>query len=590
VALAGSTVASTTMQYDEFTDLLIASSLAQHPLTGSIQDPSQARLPMYITAAASLITEPSAPVRAPEDVLHLSRWLSIFATVLAIWGTYILGAALFDRRTGLVGASLFAFSPYVLHFGRDAMTQGDAFTAAAVVFAVVSFVWFDRERSTSALVALSLSLAIAISSKFYLVVLVVAFIAYHGIVERAGSLRRLEEPAAAESAPVWSFMARAMLAGALSLLALLVSLHRTGQPPDSRRLLAWTGLGMLLFALLCVVSCVWTAIRVIRSRPAESAAGSLRWPLAAAWSAILPLTLAGTLVLFPAHTLNQSIVPSLLERATTMDGTGRLFTQAGEAVRLHLAILLFKLGLPLGILTCAAMVWAGYGARANRGVLLIVLILALYVLLLAALPLQQPFWLMSVYPLIVSMLGAFIVHMLRAARGTRWRPALLFALTGAFIWLAMSLVRVYPVFGYYGYETIGTRWLGADSRGYRAPIVVTNDGSTEALLWLQLHAPVGSVVLSYLNDIHVVSHLETREAFRFELRHVLRFAGRRASQEDLVTSDYAVVRLVDDFGPPSPLTDPAFIRQFGIEPVHEIYRGRGIYRMPVMRIYQNTGI
>ena len=97
-------------------------------------------------------------------------------------------------------------------------------------------------------------------------------------------------------------------------------------------------------------------------------------------------------------------------------------------------------------------------------------------------------------------------------------------------------------------------------------------------------------MLSYLNDIHLISHLETGEEFQFELRHVLRFAGRRASQEDLVTSDYAVVRLVDDFGPPSPLNDPAFIRRFGIEPVHEIYRGRGIYRMPAMRIYENTGI
>ena len=122
-----------------------------------------------------------------------------------------------------------------------------------------------------------------------------------------------------------------------------------------------------------------------------------------------------------------------------------MFAQAGEAVRFYLAILLFKLGLPLGILTCAAMVWAACGARANRGVRLIFVILAFYVVLLAALPLQQPFWLMSVYPLIVSMLAAFIVQMLRAARGTRWRPALLFALTGAFMWLAMSLVRVYPV-------------------------------------------------------------------------------------------------------------------------------------------------
>jgi hypothetical protein len=186
-------------------------------------------------------------------------------------------------------------------------------------------------------------------------------------------------------------------------------------------------------------------------------------------------------------------------------------------------------------------------------------------------------------------LAGFIVHACRASRARRWRPALLFALTGAFAWLLISTLRVYPNFGYYGYETVGKRWLGAESRGYRAPVVVTNDGSTDALNWLEYNAPAGSVVLSYLNDNHLLDYFHSSGSLPFDLRHVNRLPDRRPSHNDLSSSEYAIVRLVDDFGPPTPIRDAEFLKRFGRHPVHEIYRGRGIYRMPVMRIYRRLG-
>ena len=587
IVLAGSTVRSSTVQYDEFTDLLIASSLAQHPLMGNDLDPSQARLPMYATAAASLLARPFLKNSSPIDLLYLSRWLSILMTTLAVVGTYYLGLRLFDRQVGLLAATLFAFSPYVLDFGRNALTQGDAFTAAAVVLVLSAFIAFEGGRSTASLVAFAISLSLAISTKFHLIVLIPALITYQFLAARwiPGNGTRIRRPIAHNLRRTWTLIVLAAYTGIVSLLAIVFVVSKAGQPAHVRRLLASGGLGLWTTGLLGIAACVAVAVRNHFSCRTNSDE-CVRWHAVPAWVAILPLALAGSLVLLPAHTLNSSIVPSLVDRFMTMDGTGRLFDQVGDAARLNIGILLLKLGLPFGLLTVAALVWAACTATRHEGKLLIVVNLTCYFLLLLALPLQQPFWLMSMYPLITLILGGFIAHLYRESRTRRRRLALQFALTGAFAWLFLSLVRLYPTFGYYGWETVGADWLGEESRGYRAPIVVTNDGSVDALEWLESNAPTGSVVLSYLNDNHLLDYIDASTDLPFDLRHVNRLPSRRASREDLLSSEYAVVRLVDDFGPATPVEDPAFLRYFGHRPVHEIFRGRGIYRMPVLRIYR----
>jgi hypothetical protein len=91
LALTGSSIDIMTIQYDEFTDLLIASSLSQNPLVGSTHDADQARLPMYFTAVAYRILQGMKPNAELLDVLPVSRWISIVMTVLAIPATFTLG-------------------------------------------------------------------------------------------------------------------------------------------------------------------------------------------------------------------------------------------------------------------------------------------------------------------------------------------------------------------------------------------------------------------------------------------------------------------------------------------------------------------
>ena len=117
-------------------------------------------------------------------------------------------------------------------------------------------------------------------------------------------------------------------------------------------------------------------------------------------------------------------------------------------------------------------------------------------------------------------------------------------------------------------------------------MVVTNDGSTEAIDWLRKNAPAGSVVLSYLNDIHIINYLAGRQEFSFELKHALKYQTDGEVGPQLKKADFVVVRLINDLGVPSPVNDATFRARFASAPVYQIFRGRGVYRMPVIQIYQ----
>jgi hypothetical protein len=132
--------------------------------------------------------------------------------------------------------------------------------------------------------------------------------------------------------------------------------------------------------------------------------------LDSAWLTLLPLTLAIVLALFPAHIFNPEVLSSLLERFVTMDGNTDLVATSIDSIKLYIGVLLFKLGILLGLLTFFALAWGLRQAFRSKAFLLITSVFIYYGLLLAILPLQQPFWLMSVYPLILISLSVFIVQ------------------------------------------------------------------------------------------------------------------------------------------------------------------------------------
>ncbi len=587
LVLAGSTVRLKTIQYDEFTDLVIADRLSQRPLSGHSFDGSQARFPMYISAVAQRIAQLANPDIELLDMLTTSRWISILMTILAIWGTYILGSRLFNPPVGLVAAILFTFSPFVLEFGRDALTQGDAFTTPAVVFSLITFWRFNKKRTTFWLVAFSFCLALAIAAKFFLVVLIPALITFqvfaaiimsrqHPIGPEA--LNEKEEMTAVD----WPFTFLAVGTGLFTLIALVLALLRDGQSPGLNQaartawVIALSGICLSFFVVLK---------NIINWRFNTKNPGTY-WDLSKSWLAILPLSFAMALALFPAHIFNPFVLPILFERFVTLDGNSDILATAVVSAKLYLGLVLFKLGLPFGIATIFALLWIVRKSVKNKKILLITVTLAFFGLLLAILPLQQPFWLMSVYPLIVLALSAVIIQGLTTLKNRKiclaWAGYIAFAAA----WLIVGIIQVYPTFGFYGYETVGEEWLGLKSRGFRAVVGITNDGSTEAIDWLRQNVSAESEVISYLNDVHIINYLQNTQPFPFKFTQNLQLQSENERYERLATADFVVIHTINNNSSFPLPTHPDFTSQFGSDPTHQIVRGRGVYQMPVIQIYQ----
>ena len=591
VAVASNTVGMATVQWDEFTDLVIASQLSQHPLGGHSWDGSQARFPMYATAVAHRIMQTVNPNLDLLKTLPVSRWLSVFMTVLAIWGTFILGDRLFNAATGVLAAILFTISPYVLHFGQTALTQGDAFTPAAVVFTLIAFEQFTNKRTTIWLVGFSFCLALTIAAKFFLAALIPALMTYHLLLELSKRYRKpdpLADPIQLEKTREdWPYTSLALSTGIFALLAMIFAFQRFDQPPGAYQQFTLTARLIWGVALLGVFFCLSFAIKSYRERQSSSLPKAY-WRLGTAWLVALPLTVAITLALFPAHIFNPFVLSSLSERFVTMDGNSALLATSLDSIKLYLGLLLFKLGLPFGFTIFVALAWVIRKSLLKRSFLLITVVLLYYGLLLVILPLQQPFWLMSVYPLIVIALSAIIIFGLTNIKNAKLRWAWLGYIAGAFAWLFFGLVQVYPTFGFYGYELVGERWLGNLSLGHRALVVVTNDGSVEAIDWLRQHVDAGSSVISYLDDPHIINYFESIQPFEFDFQHALQYQEEDDLNKDLVKADFVVVRTIADNRFFAPVADAAFIQRFGTEPVYEIFRGRGVYRMPIIQIYQRV--
>jgi hypothetical protein len=487
-----------------------------------------------------------------------ARIVSIVVGTSTIVMTFVMGRRWFSGAVGILAAGLLTISPYFIGFSRTAMTEGDAFCPLLVLVVLLTFEEYVRWRDSRRMLMFAVTLGLALATKFYLVFLVPALLACD-LVQRwtqpRGEGDRWE--ARHSSMLVW-------IAAALMLELIAIGAAQTRHTPLSIVLWAVGLLGGVLASRQLIVR------------------GAMRWPVLATWPAILALAATVCFAVVPAHVLQPAVIRTLGARLLGWDGLppGALFA---DHVRLYSGILLLKLGMPLGILSVAALIWAGFRAMRNSVIRLGIVVLGVYIMLLTSLPLRQPFYLMSVYPLLALLLGGFIVevtHVLwnRAALRCLW----IALVTASFLWLIWGHVSVYPEFGLYGYETIGNRWLGAESRGYRNIIQVTNDGTEDALRWLIDHLPAGARVGSYLLDYHVIEAFIDQHSLPFELltRHQESDWTRRSIIE---STDYLLESLNNVLDED---TLPVESRIAAFELIHTVWRGRGQYRMPMVQIYK----
>lgn len=542
----------------ETSDYHAAVGLLEHPLTGNGIDGPQARLPMYLTAAVFALTGPA---------LAVARAVAIVFSTAAIVLTYVAGRAWFNRSAALLAAALLALAPYYLNFGRYAFTEGDAFCPLPVLLLLLAYISYLRRRDTPRLLLLAAALALAVAGKFHHLFLIPPLILCDYIELRAQPVRgRL--PESRRGLYLWA-------AGtlALQMLAVLLTQIGLGRPA----LVCW-GLGLLVLL-------IGFAAGLRRSVGLGDKQNGAYWTTLFAWLVILPAAGAACLALFPEHALNAEI-PRAMYRHLFHRPEHLPVTPFVDPARLYLGIILIKVGPLLGLTTLAALVWAWWRAPREPISRVLAATVIFYILFLTTRYMPQTSHLMSIYPVIILVSAAFMVWAYQALRFRKLLQSacVAWSATGV-LFLLWGAASVYPEFGYYGYTITGDRWLGAESRGYRNLIQVTNDGTVDALAWCAAQVPAGSRVVSYLWDERVID--DYVDAHRPDYELVRRHAGEhKAPGPPIDDADYLLLSLnnevtYDDLPPAD-----KFINWFDPVPVHVVRRGRGPYRMGVVMIYQ----
>lgn len=313
------------------------------------------------------------------------------------------------------------------------------------------------------------------------------------------------------------------------------------------------------------------------------ARGLMRWPTSTGWLVVLPVAAAVCLAICPAHVLQPEVARALV-RAVVHPVQAEAMTRFVDPVRLYLGIIVIKMGVPLGLLTLAAIIWAILRSVDNEGLSILSAVTVLYILLLTVLPARQTYYLMSIYPPMVLLLAAFILQVGRRLHGhDRLMSAWVALVVTSCLYLAWGTFRTYPEFGYYGHALIGNKWLGAESRGYRNLVQVTNDGTYDALAWLDAHVPPGRRVVSYLWDDHVIDEFQQahRPLYQLVRRNAMDARNRPPEIDD---ADFVVVGLNNEVSYHDMPSERELLAQF--TPVHAIGRGRGMSRMPVISIFE----
>ncbi len=456
--------------WDEPIDRAIAAGLRDHPLIGGqpVLDPSQTRLPMYVNAIASAISGRSD--------LAFSRGVSLCAGAITVLATALLGARLFGPMAGFLAALLLGLSPYFLAYSRVAMTEGDVFLACFMTLAVWAFMRHLERPTPANWLTAAVLLAMALGAKAFAIVLLPVFAVMLFSVPRRISLEASAKPGECRR------LHRLLAIDATVTTGVCVSAAFSRHAAVA----GWAVLALLWLA---------TVVTILRMR-------TLPW---GRLSRLVGLAiLAGTTfcVLMPVHLIEPEIVREFGRRLLGWHADVASISFA-DHLRLYSGILLIKMTVPLGILTACGL---GYGivrARQETAWRICVLTFLLFVAGLCLLPLRQSFYLMGVYPLVAIIAAGFAVCIGRRLRklgqgGLAVGWAILLACSVSY--LGWNVYQAYPYFNLFGYETVGNRWLGAESRGYRNLIQTPSDGVESLIRWITEdgHVRPGSRVVSFL--------------------------------------------------------------------------------------------
>jgi hypothetical protein len=544
--------------WDEQVDHDIAVDLRDHPLGGSAAplDASQTRLPMYACALAYAITG--------RDDLVVARNVSAIAGGLTVFLTGILARRLFCPLVGALAAILTGISPYFICFARIAMTEGDVFYSLFVTLAVLAFVHDLRSRTARSWLIASVALGLAIGAKLFAIFLPIVY----GIgLFATRPVAAMQADSGTRNRRLTALLAVGCGAGVVTLL-----LGQYGQA------LAIVGWGLAALVWLIIVTRVWTGKLFPEGRIA----------------ALMGMMVLGAFscgVLLPVQLTENQIAREILRRTLRWDQRLPLALWS-DHLRLYAGILMVKLTPPLGVITCAALIFAAFREREDGRWRLPVLSVVFCVVLVCFLPLRQTFYLMGVYPLLMIITSAFMVEV-GGWLGKNWpvaRGAWAVLMAALVLHLGLWVWRSYPYYNLHGYQWVGNKWLGAESRGYRNLIQTPSDGVESLIKWCDTAPQVkhGSRVVSYLWEERILDRILPAKPHYLLLRRGLsQDSDALPDKPPIENADFVLLHINNllGYGDRPPDWPQRSMLESRFEVIHTVWRGP----MPVAWVYGRKG-
>lgn len=572
-AIAGALIARSSARgmdtlWDEQVDRAISTGLSEHPLTGGEEslDPSQLRLPMYVSALVEAWTG--------DHSLARLRGVSIFFGMVTVIATAGLGRSLFGPVAGMLAALLTAFSPYFLAYSRIAMTEGDIFVACFVTLSLWSYVSYLRQPTPARWMLASVLLGLALGTKLFAAFLILVFwvLANSTYSEPVFRLSRMANHARKLHSLLGWQLAIVLFCGVAAAGGRYI-------PDDSRfnwvagpaRMIAIIGWVALL--VLWISTCVYVLASQIISRSR-----------AARYWAMIGMAIITLFALTPVHMLDPSIAKEILFRTATWDHEYPL-AHWGDHLRLYSGILLFKMTLPLGIITLCSLLYALFAERSEGRWRPCIIAILVYVAAVTILPLRQSFYLMAVYPLVMILLAAGLCGITKKA--SEMKSALvmtgwLLSLVAGLTYLGFEVRASYPNFHQFGADLLGSRldwkWLEAECRGYRNLVQTPSDGVESVIRWCLEpgHIPAGSRVVSYFwEDAIVRDVLPEEPPFVFVPRGVTAASAEVPSKPVIFNADFVLLHINNllGYGDRPPDTPSLDELKAGFSPVFTVKRG-----------------
>lgn len=561
--------------WDEAVDLSIANGFRDSPLRGGEPlDPTQMRLPMMTCADAANWFGWTG--------IEGARFVSVLVAVVTILAAAMLAAMLFDAWSALLTAVLLSLSPYFLGFARVGMTEGDIFAACFCTIALLAYVWYLKRPTALRWVLAGVALALAIGAKLFAIFFIVAFAFLSATTYSEPSITFKRDPRDVDRLRKW-LVAMWIVIGAIYLLAFVHS--RPPQVEGAKWIGPLTGTLSIVGWVILLLAWIGAVVFAV-SRDVIASARSVRF------RHLLLFIGATFFVLMPVHMLQPELLKALVLRTIHWDHRVPLALWA-DHLRLYAGIILIKATIPIGIVTVLAIIQAMTSERSEgrwRPCLFVVLF---YIPLLCFLPLRQTFYLMPIYPALMILTAAFAVGTARYgfSLGPGYGIFVVAAIAVGLGNLAMESRAISPDYEMYGYATVGKRWLGAESRGYRNLVQTPSDGVVSLIHWCNTSGQVheGDRVQSYLWEDRIIRrNLPADPPFDFIPRGVTEASDEVPPPPSIVSADFVLLHINNLLGygdRPPDHPDMALLEKH-FEKVFTVVRGRASAPLEVAWVYR----